>query len=343
MRAPVVPHAIGPRAITAPMTKPPRLRRGDTIGVVAPGGAVVDQAALDRGVAALEAHGFPVVRGESVRARRGYLAGSEEVRRDDLVRMFADPTVRAIVCARGGYGVTRLLPHLDLAALARHPKILVGYSDASPLLVSLVQQAGLVTFHGPMVAADIGRAWPGAEEGIDAAPGAVGLDGPSQAQFFAVLGGADGFELEVPRVVRKGVAQGTLIGGCLSLLAATVGTPWALRGAGSIVFVEEVAEPMYRIDRMLTQLVQSGALDGARGLVFGTMTGCGDRHIPRSDDRHRMEALLEEIAARFGIPVGAGLPSGHCRPNFTLPFGLPVEIDFDAAPGMLRMREAAVL
>lgn len=310
------------------MTKPPRLRHGDTVGVIAPGGAVVNRPALERGVAALEALGYRVRLAASVKARQGYLAGSEALRRDDVTAMFTSPDVRAIFCARGGYGVTRLLPLLDPLALARHPKIFVGYSDVSPLLVSLVQRGRMVAFHGPMVAADFG-----ADDGDS-----VGLDEQSRSQLVGVLSEGSSLEVTIPRVMRSGVARGTLIGGCLSLLAATAGTPYAVRGDGAILFLEDVGEAEFRIDRMLTQLHQSGAFAGMRGLVFGTMVACGWE----GSGVQGLASLLDEWAARLGIPVGAGLPSGHNRPNITLPFGLEAELVLNGREGVLRVAEASV-
>jgi muramoyltetrapeptide carboxypeptidase len=299
----------------------------------------VDREALERGIAALGDLGYRVVLGESVGARQGYLAGSDDLRCRDVVRMFAAADVRAIFCARGGFGVTRWLPSLDPATLARHPKIFVGYSDVSPLLVTLVQRSGMVAFHGPMVAADLGWRAGGARSQVrEDLTLAEGLDDGSRRQLLALLTGERGFELEVPRVVRPGSARGTLIGGCLSLLAATAGTPHALRGDGNILFLEDVAEPTYRIDRMLTQLQQSGAFAGVRGIVFGLMTGCG----PDGAGIDRMSLIVGELAARLGVPVGAGLPSGHGRPNLTLPFGMEAELALDGPRGVLRVLDAAV-
>jgi muramoyltetrapeptide carboxypeptidase len=286
----------------------------------------------------LKALGYRVCLGDSVTARQGYLAGSEALRRSDLLRMFAAPDIRAVLCARGGYGVTRLLPSLDLADLARHPKIFVGYSDVSPLLIGLVQRGGLVAFHGPMVAADFGSA---AEE-CDGRPdnGArvePGLDDRSRRQLLDIVGDGLGVEVEVPTVVRPGSASGVLIGGCLSLLAAMVGTPYALRGEGAILFIEDIAEPSYRIDRMLTQLHQAGAFEGVRGVVFGAMTRCGP-----GGGAEGLLPVLAECADRLKVPVGAGLPSGHGRPNLTLPFGVDAELVLEANPAYLRVRGPAV-
>jgi muramoyltetrapeptide carboxypeptidase len=321
------------------MIKPPRLRNGDTVGVVAPGGAVIDREALDRGVSALETLGHPVRVGASVAARAGYLAGNDTLRCEDLVEMFSAPDVRAIFCARGGYGVTRVLPLLDPLVLTRQPKIFVGYSDVSPLLVALVQRGGMVAFHGPMVAADFGGRSPAAERGRAGQAQQGGLDEESSCQLLALLGGSPRCEVPIPRVARPGVARGMLVGGCLSLLAATTGTPYALRGDGTILFVEDVGEPAYRIDRMLTQLYQGGVLAGVRGLVFGAMTNCGTN----TADGHSVAAIIEEVAARLRIPVGAGVPSGHGRPNLTLPFGVNVEMALERGHGVLRLEEAAVV
>jgi muramoyltetrapeptide carboxypeptidase len=322
------------------MIKPPRLRSGDTVAVIAPGGVVHDRAAHDRGVSALEALGYRVRLGASVGARSGYLAGDEAVRRNDLLDMFGAEDVRAIFCSRGGYGVTRLLPLLDLAALASRPKIFVGYSDVSPLLVALVQRGGLVAFHGPMVAADFGRAGvPSAEPGgRSERDHSEGLDQESSRQLVALLGGSEGLEVAIPTAVRPGVARGTLVGGCLSLLAATVGTPYMVRGEGTVLFLEDVGEPTYRIDRMITQLDQAGVFTGVRAVVFGTMPGCG----ARGGTGVSVHSVIEDLARKLEVPVGVGLPSGHDSPNFTLPFGVSVEVVLEEGGGSLRFEEVAV-
>jgi len=256
--------------------------------------------------------------------------------------MFGAREVRAIFCSRGGYGVTRLLPSLDPVALARQAKIFVGYSDVTPLLVALVQRGGMIAFHGPMVAADFGgRMALGQEHGGPVGGGELeGFDQESLRQLVALLGGSEGLEVPISTVVRRGVARGTLVGGCLSLLAATAGTPYALRGEGTVLFLEDVGEPAYRIDRMLTQLEQAGVFAGVRAVVFGIMTGCG---VSGGDGvGPGVYAVIEEMANRLDVPVGMGLPSGHSRPNFTLPFGLSAEVVLDQNQGTLRFKEAAV-
>jgi muramoyltetrapeptide carboxypeptidase len=195
----------------------------------------------------------------------------------------------------------------------------------------------MVAFHGPMVAADLGRAPTGGLTGSGTAES--GLDEESVRHLFDLLTGGGGVTVAVPQVVRPGRVQGVLLGGCLSLLAATAGTRYALRAEGTVLFLEDVGEPPYRIDRMLTQLRQSGLLEGVQGVVFGAMTDCGaaNGHPPG------IEMALGELAEGLGVPVGAGLPSGHGRPNLTLPFGLRVELALAETCGVLRSEEAAVV
>jgi len=189
-----------------------------------------------------------------------------------------------------------------------------------------------------MVAADFGSAGDecdghaGNGTGIEA-----GLDDRSRRQLLDVVGDGLGVEAEVPTVVRPGVAAGMLIGGCLSLLAATAGTPYALRGEGAILFIEDIGEPSYRIDRMLTQLHQTGAFEGVRGVVFGAMTCCGP-----GGGAEGLLPVLSEFADRLRVPVGVGLPSGHGRPNLTLPFGVDAELALETNQAYLRVRGSAV-
>jgi len=291
------------------IAKPRRLQPGDVVGVIAPSG-VVDEARLEAGVRVLEGWGLRVMLGDSVRARQAYLAGADEARRADLQRMIDDPDIRAIFCARGGYGSQRLLPLLDFDALARRPKAIVGYSDATALLNAAVG-AGAVAVHGPMVADDL----------------ASGVTSRSAERLWAVLSDpAYVWEDEVPETVRPGRAAGRLIGGCLSVLAATLGTPHAPDTAGAILFLEDVHEFPYRVDRLLTQLRQAGKLDGLAGLVFGTMAACrGVAGVHPLD-------VVRGFFADAPYPVGVGLPAGHDpapaeRENHALPLGVRVALD----------------
>jgi muramoyltetrapeptide carboxypeptidase len=305
------------------IAKPPRIRPGDVVGVVAPSG-VVDEERLGTGVRVLEGLGFRVELGKAVLARQTYLAGDDEARRADLQRMIDDPRVRAIFCARGGYGSQRVVPLLDLRALARQPKAIVGYSDATALLTAAVN-AGVVAVHGPMVADDLAR----------------GLSPRSLAHLTTLLSDP-GFlwEASLPLAVQPGRAAGRLAGGCLSVLATLVGTPSAPDTAGAILFLEDVHEWPYRVDRLLTQLRQAGKLDGVAGVVFGTMATC------RSQDGVGAVDVVRQFFAGAPYPVAFGLAAGHdpaatTVENLALPLGARVEIDTES--GRLAALEPAVV
>ncbi|HJQ82483.1 MAG TPA: LD-carboxypeptidase [Candidatus Binatia bacterium] len=291
--------------------------------MIAPSGAV-DADRLARGVAILEGWGLRVEVGNAVLERHTYLAGDDRVRLADLERMLDDDRVRAIFCARGGYGSQRLLPLLDPERLARGPKPIVGYSDATALLNAAVG-AGVVAVHGPMVADDLAR----------------GLTERSAAQLHGVLTDpAWQWEVEAARTIVPGRARGRLVGGCLAVIAAAVGTPWAPSTDGAILFLEDVAERPYRLDRLLTQLRQAGKLDRLAGLVFGAMAAC-----PEVDGIGPFE-VATACCADLSCPVAFGVAAGHDpRPsgceNLALPLGVQVELDTER--GRLTALEAAVV
>jgi muramoyltetrapeptide carboxypeptidase len=320
--SPGVSRYLGAKLTPPSIRKPPRIRPGDVVGVIAPSGAV-DADRLAAGVAVLEGWGFRVEVGRAVLARRAYLAGDDRARRADIEHVLADARIRAVFCARGGYGSQRLLPDLDLAPLARTPKLLIGYSDATALL-NAVLRAGVVAVHGPMVADDVAR----------------GLSPRSTAHLRALLGDPDWrWEVEAPEIVRTGRARGRLVGGCLAVLVAALGTPWAPDTDGAVLFLEDVAERPYRLDRLLTQLRQSGKLDRVAGIVFGTMAAC-----PPVDGIGPLD-VVRECCGDLGCPIAFGVPAGHdprgagCE-NLALPLGVPVELD--AERGRLVALEPAV-
>ena len=272
----------------------------------------------------LESLGLRVVAGEFVLARQAYLAGSDAERGADLQRMLDDPTIRAVFCARGGYGAQRIIPTLDLATVRRQPKPVVGYSDATVLITALVR-AGVVGIHGPMVAVDLAR----------------GLSPRSLAHLERVLSDPSYlWEVEVPLSIRPGRATGRLLGGTLSVLATTLGTPYAPDLDGAVLFLEDVHEWPYRLDRLLTQLRQSGKLDRIAGVVFGTMAAC------RTLDGVSAVEVIRDAFAGAPYPVGFGLPAGHDPAdsgveNLALPLGVEVELDVDR--GRLAALEPAVV
>ena len=281
------------------MRKPGPLRRGDVVGVVAPAGAV-DDGSLDAGIRVLESAGFRVRLGAAVRQRTGYLAGSDAERVTDVHAMFRDADVRAIFVARGGYGSGRLLPLIDPALAAQHPKIIVGHSDLTFMLNDLIQRAELVVFHGPMVA------------GLDKRPQAAAV------LLEMLTGERVGWHLSAQEIVQPGTAEGMLVGGCLSVVVATLGTPYAIQTRGRLLFLEDVNEKPYRIDRMLTHLRQAGRLDGVAGVIFGEMSGC----TAAENERVTVRDVIGEAFAAAPYPVAFGLSSGHGAGRFTLPFGI---------------------
>ena len=272
----------------------------------------------------LESWGFEAVLGAAVLARRAYLAGADDARLADVQRMFDDPKVRAVFCARGGYGSQRLVPRLDFGALARAPKPIIGYSDITALLGAALR-AGITGIHGPMVATDLSR----------------GLAAPSLDHLHALLTDADyRWQASVPVVIRPGRVSGPLVGGCLSVLVTALGTAWAPDTDGAILFLEDVHESPYRIDRLLTHLRQAGRLDRVAGVVFGTMAGC------RTADGVDALEVVRECFADAPYPVGFGLAAGHDPApagiqNLALPLGVPVTLDVDA--GRLEALEPAVV
>jgi len=289
------------------LQKPPRLRRGDLIGVISPAAAVQAET-LRRGCEELERLGFSVRVGPHALDRHRFLAGTDRDRAGELTAMFLDPAVRAIFCSRAGYGSGRLLPLLDFSALARTPKIFLGFSDVTLLLNAFVQRCGLVCFHGPVVAGEF----------------ATGFSAHSLSHLLGLLTtGTRAERLTFPTVIRDGVAEGRLLGGCLSLLVTTLGTPFALDTTGAILFIEDVGEKPYRIDRMLTHLKQTGKLDNLAGVIFGPMSGClGD-----TNDPVLLLSVIAEVFSDYPYPVGFGLPAGHGGDNLALPLGTRVRLD----------------
>jgi muramoyltetrapeptide carboxypeptidase len=284
-------------------TKPPRLRAGDLVGIVAPSGAV-DRDAVEQGAAELRALGLEVRIGASVGARHLFASGPPQDRLRDLHALWFDPAVKAVVGARGGAGASWLLDGFDADRAAAQPKVLLGYSDLTFLHAAL-NARGLVTFHGPMAATDF------APRKHDAPSLRAALFG--EGTYASEEGDA------LP--LRAGAGEGRLLGGCISILASAAGTPWALRPdpEGTILFLEDVDERPYRLDRALWQLRASGAFEGLRGVVFGDMKGCR----PPAGSPFTLDEVLAAAFAGLDVPIALGLSSGHTvGANVTLPFGV---------------------
>ena len=286
--------------------KPPVLRVGDRVGVIAPAGPVTPDE-LDPGIRALEAFGLEVVPGAHLYDIRGYTAGEDRARVADLEGMFSRPDIQAVLCARGGYGCMRLLPRIDMQNIRAHPKILMGYSDVTSLLWALYAEAGLVSFHGPVV------------------KGFADHGGRNLARFFSwVRDPARPPEIDLSdtcRVLCEGRATGPVLGGNLSLVSHLVGTRFMPDLTGAILFLEETREPLYRIDRMLTHLALSGHLAGLSGFLAGRFEENG----AAAD----VDNLLKECFEALGIPVLTGFPVGHGPENTPVPIGLSATLDTD--------------
>ena len=311
---------------TTPRIKPPALRSGDTVGIVAPA-SNIKRADLEAGCERLRRAGYRPFYFDSILEQDLYFAGSVERRTQELEEMFARDDVRAIVCARGGYGANYLLPVLDLEKIKAHPKIFVGYSDLTALLTYFADAAGLVTFHGPMVAKDWAR-----QDGVDLASWQAALVG--SAAWEVSLGAGSGTSGLV-----EGNAEGILYGGCLSILVASLGTPYEICTEGTILFLEDFGEKPYQIDRMLMQLKLAGKLDGARGIVFGEMRDC----LQTANQGYTLEEVVLRTVGSLGVPVAYGVRSGHVTAgNITLPIGVRAGLTVAGGQVRLRILEAGV-
>jgi muramoyltetrapeptide carboxypeptidase len=288
--------------------RPPPLRIGDRIGIAAPGGPIRGEA-VETGVAYLKARGYHPVFGKNLIRRHAYLAGTDRERLEDFQAFLDDRDLGAIWCARGGYGSARIVSDLDLDRLRRHPKALVGYSDITVLQSAVYRKLRLETFHGPLVS----------ELGDPAL-----FDEPSL--WMALSGDVRGLGWPIPSssVVRAGVGEGPLVGGCLSLLVGLVGTPYEAPTDGAVLFWEEVHEEPYRIDRMLGHLRLAGRLRNLRGMLVGRLVDCAPQD-PRNDIPLR--EILETHLAGTDYPVVIDFPAGHCPAKTTLPLGRTVRID----------------
>jgi muramoyltetrapeptide carboxypeptidase len=304
--------------------KPPAVASRARIVIVSPASSARSDR-ITRGIEVLRGLGYEVVPAEHAYGKHPpYFSGTTEERLADLHNAFADPQVAAIICTRGGYGSNYLLDGLDLDLIRRHPKPLFAYSDHTSLQTWLLDQIRLVSFHGPMAAADFS---------VD--------DGVHLESFRAAIAGglvrvgvAQGL-----RVLRPGTAQGILYGGCLSLLTASLGTRFAPQTEGKLLFLEDVGAKPYQIDRMLRQMILAGKFEGARGFIFGEMLECGSRGA----DPDLLQQVILRLLEPFNVPIALGLRSGHVSGgNVTLPLGIEAELLLEGDQPLLHLLERAV-
>lgn len=295
-----------------PTVHPPSLKIGDTISVVAPAGPIEQREALDRGIAALERMGFRVKFNERIFESSRYLAGDDSSRAEELMCAFEDPSVHAIIALRGGYGCSRLIPFLSEKRLRHHPKIFMGFSDLTTLHLYFKRRFGWITFHGPVA--------------ISSALGNIAAD---QEKHLLSLWTDSEYRptLHFPQLEtwKPGAAEGILAGGCLSIIATSIGTPYEIKTEGKILLLEDHEEPPYRLDRMLTHLHQAKKLQSLAGLLVGEFRNCDP-----TEGGYTARETLQEILAKLNVPTIANFPAGHGEDNWAMPLGAKAKIDADA-------------
>jgi muramoyltetrapeptide carboxypeptidase len=314
------------------MIRPPRLARGSRVALVAPAGPLLERDDLTRAEALCRALGYQPALGPNTAERHGYFAGTDDQRLADLNGALNDPDIAAVWCIRGGYGTTRILDRVDFDALARHPKPLIGYSDITAILNAVTRRTGVTTFHAPMARAamppfsrrQFERVLASTEPAgrLERLPEPAGVLLPRQNRIAALRGG---------------VAEGPLMGGNLTLLQCLLGTPHFPDLDGAILFLEDVGEDLYRVDRVLAHLRMAGALDRLAGIAVGRFT---DLNRAMTDGALGFDEVLATYFLPLGIPVAYGFPIGHIDDQWTLPLGVRARLDADA--GEVDLLEAAV-
>lgn len=314
----------------ANIIKPKRLNKGDTVGLIAPAGYLSENH-IERSIEQLEMIGFNVVLSKNIREKYGYLAGTDQQRIDDLHEMFSRNDIDGIFCARGGYGSGRILPYLDYELIKNNPKVLIGYSDITALTYGIFAHTGLVCFHGLVTISTFNEFSVHNFENV--------VMNPSETfTYINAEEDPDDKEFEVYSI-HNGEAEGELVGGNLSLIAAMIGTKYDVDTTGKIIFIEEIREDPYRIDRMLTQMRQAGKFDKAAGVALGIFRRCepGDKF----ENSLSLREVLFDRLSDIGIPVIYGLSFGHVLNKFTFPIGIKARLS--TADETLTLLESAVL
>lgn len=309
------------------MNKGKAWRAGDTIGIVATS-SPVDQELLPKAIAEVEALGYKVKVGETCKqSYGGYLAGTPEQRADGLNAMFADDEVDGILCLRGGYGAPQILPLLDYDCIAQNPKLFVGYSDITSLHTVFGQNANLATLHGPMAASDLAH-------GLDDWSKSYLIRALSEPEPLGDLINPPGEEIVC---MVEGCASGPVVGGNLTLVAALMGTPYQLDTRGKLLFLEEIDEEPYRVDRMLSQMALGGLFEDCAGVIFGTWTNCE----PKKREGFSVWDVVQNIVVPYQKPTIWNIQIGHGAVNMALPLG--VEATLDATAGKLTIEESVTI
>ncbi|OGU76114.1 MAG: hypothetical protein A2V93_08845 [Ignavibacteria bacterium RBG_16_34_14] len=298
--------------------KPPRLKEGDSIALVTPG-SYISEKELEDCIKNLHSLGFNTVYNKSVLNKIGYFSGNDKQRTEELMEMFSRKDVDGIMCARGGYGCSRILPFLDYEIIKNNPKVLIGYSDVTALLYGIYSKTGLICFHGPVGISIFNEFSTNYLKDVLISP----------HKRLVLISGPEGNGSE-PVTIRSGKAEGELIGGNLSVIVSLIGTEYDIDTENKIIFLEETTEEPYRIDRMLTQMLMSGKFKGAAGIALGVFDDCEPKKEDPSFENSfsLMEVLFDRLSG-LSIPVIYGLSFGHIKNKFTLPFGINAELNAD--------------
>jgi muramoyltetrapeptide carboxypeptidase len=288
---------------------PHPLNKGDCIGLVAPAGSLISKNKFSSGVQSLEKQGFRVKFNHKLLNAKGYLAGSDLERAEEFNRLWSDPEIKGLIAARGGYGSMRIVDLIDMRQIRKHPKILIGFSDLTVLLNAIFQKTDLITFHGPVVTT------------------LAGIDKLSYRSFINVLTHkSPPFIKPVNlKILKDGNARGVLRGGNLTTLVHTIATPYEIPWHQTVLFIEDIGESPYRLDRLLTHLSYAGRLQKIKGLILGTFTD--DENKENAQMQRTVRKRVMELLAEYDIPIWANFPVGHSPRNITLPLGIEVEMD----------------
>ena len=301
--------------------KPPRLKAGDRLALVAPG-SYISEKELQESVKNLSDLGFEVTYSERLMLQNGYFAGSDKERAADLMEMFERNDVKGIVSARGGYGCSRILPMLEYDVIRSNPKVLIGYSDITALLYGIYKKSGLITFHGPVATSTFN------DYSVDNFKRV--LINPEQSHLFLNSTSGDDENVYGVKSIVKGKGKGRLVGGNLSIMVSLIGTEFDVDYSNKLIFIEEIGEEPYRIDRMLTQMIQAGKFNNAAAVMMGIFRKCEVKK--ESDLTAKSFTLMEVLQDRLSslkIPVVYGMSFGHVKDKFTIPFGALAELDAD--------------
>jgi muramoyltetrapeptide carboxypeptidase len=325
---------LAPQAASKTLLKPPVLKQGDTVGLITPSTYVSDPDRIATAARTIQYFGLKMKMGQNVRKQTGYVGGTIAQRVSDLHDMFRDPEVKAVFTIRGGYGSAQLLQDIDYDLIRRNPKIFLGYSDITAMHLAIHQKTGLVTFHGPVTLSKFtGYTQEHFRKAVFETKPIGAVTNPPASDPLRPA--------HTLRTVKSGKARGPLVGGNLSLIASLMGTPYEIDTRGKILFIEDVGEEPYAIDRMLTQLRLAGKLKSAAGIIFGECEDCKRRdYKPSFDSTFTLGEVVDNILGELTIPVLSGLTIGHTDDQLTLPLGVMATLDADK--GELVIEESAV-